>query len=110
MRRDSPSPRPSQSEFCSSRPCKSGAREKSLRVLQPESLVAAAALLADDGKRRFQRIEIPDLALGIGHDLGEASDMFVEACLVFPDFRRATVIAVRLQSLHALGEQRRQLL
>ena len=29
--------------------------------------MAAAALLADDGKRRFQRVEIFDLALGVGH-------------------------------------------
>src|SRR5665213_4567100 len=74
-------------------------------VLDPVGFVAAAALLADHGQRRLQRVEILDLALGVRDDLGEACDVLVEAGLVVPDFRRGVVIALRLHALGAGGKK-----
>src|ERR1700688_1515430 len=71
--------------------------------------MAAAALLADHGKLRLQRIEIGDLALGVADRLGEACDVLIEARLVVPDLVRGTVVAVKLRALEACGKQRRKL-
>src|SRR3979411_88948 len=49
-------------------------------------------------------------ALGVRHRLAEACDVFVEAGLVFPDFRRCVVIALRLHALDAVGKQGWELL
>src|SRR6187402_3437040 len=79
-------------------------------VLHPERLVAAAAFLADRGETRLERVEILDLALGLGDDLGEACDLCVEAGLVLPDFWRGRVVALGLHALGAGRKQVRQLL
>ncbi len=42
-----------------------------LAVLDAKGLVATAALLADDGQCRLQRVEILDLGLGFGHGLAK---------------------------------------
>src|ERR1700744_1031325 len=79
-------------------------------VLDAVGLVAAAALLADHGERRLQRIEVLDRALGLGDGLAEARGMLVEPGLVAPDLGRDAVVAARLGALEALRKQRRQLL
>src|SRR3984957_970301 len=78
--------------------------------LDAEGLVTAAALLADDGQRRLQRIEIRDLALSVRYGLAEACDVLAETSLVFPDLRRGAVIALPLGPLEAVGKQRRKIL
>jgi hypothetical protein len=59
--------------------------ENALTLFHTIGLVATAALLAYHRECRLQRFKILDLALGFGHDLGEACDVLVEAGLVFPD-------------------------
>src|ERR1700760_3993245 len=76
----------------------SGHAEPELAVLDAVRLMAAAALLADHGKRHLQRIEILDRGLGLAHGLAEACRVLREASFVFPDFCGGGVIAVRLET------------
>src|SRR6185437_6675823 len=66
-------------------------------LLDAEGLVAAAALLADHGKRGLQRVEVGDL--GVADSFRKACDMLAEAGLVFPDFCRDLIIALGLHAL-----------
>src|SRR3984957_4422131 len=78
--------------------------------LDAEGLVTAAALLADDGQRRLQRIEIRDLALSVRYGLAEACDVLAETSLGFPELPIGAVIALPLGPLEAVGKQRRKIL
>src|SRR5215467_13680726 len=88
----------------------SAGRRGGLGFLDPEGLVAAAALLADDRKRSLQCVEVVDLALVVSDHFGKACNVLGKARFVAPDLVRRAVVTLERLALQALGEQGWQLL